>query len=82
MAKLYLTFSDPVIEEGKLSVPVSCTVVGATVPGMSFSRVFTGEPTAAAIINTMRDAALIEVNAYIPTGKLTAGDVVTFCAPS
>lgn len=82
MAKLYMTFSDPVIDDGKLLVSVSCAVVGAVVPGLAFSEIFTGEPTPTAIMTAMRNKALQEVNAYIPTGKLTNGDIIMFAAPS
>ncbi len=83
MAKLYMKFDEPTLEDGKVSCVVKVMVVGGTqvAPELRPQKTFIGEPTAATIIADMRALALQEANIYL-TGKLVNNDIVMFCAPT
>ena len=83
MAKIYLSFADPVPDTGKLSVDVKLVVVGEPrAEGIGgFTQVYDGEPSATQIINLARNRAVEECNA-LADGVFNPASVILFCAPS
>jgi len=81
MAKIYVTYEKPQINDGKISIYAEVVTLGdSKVPQLGVTVDFTGEPTAIQIINDVRALVLREVNVYaVPA--LNASAIVSFCAP-
>ncbi len=82
MARLYMTYEDPMVLDGILVISCRCAVTGDPgVPQFSVSQEFSDDPGAAAILSAMRAKAKETADTYAQV-PINLGTIVTFCAPS